>query len=68
MITIPLSEVNLVVGRKPNQELSAIDYIFHVTQHSCEVTKETLFITLKSKRVNGLYFIKKAEKKELSLQ
>lgn len=63
MITIPLFEASVAVGGKPNQKLSPMDYIFHVTQRSSEVIKGTLFVALKGQRADGHDFVKEAEKK-----
>ena len=63
MITIPLFEASVAVGGNPNQEISPLDYIFHVTQRSNEVKKGTLFVALIGNRADGHDFVKEAEMK-----
>lgn len=63
MITIPLFEASVAVGGRPNQQISPMDYIYHITQRTDEVTSGTLFVALKGNRVDGHDFVREAETK-----
>ncbi len=62
MITIPLFEAVVAVGGMSNREISPFAYVFHVTQRSQEVVKQTLFVALKGERADGHDFVLEAEK------
>ncbi len=61
MITIPLFEASVAVGGRPNQQISPMDYVYHITQRSGEVQKGTLFVALTGKRFDGHDFIKEVQ-------
>lgn len=63
MITIPLFEASVAVGGRPTQQISPMDYIYHITQRSDEVTTGTLFVALRGNRVDGHDFVREAEAK-----
>ncbi|MBU0486863.1 MAG: UDP-N-acetylmuramoyl-tripeptide--D-alanyl-D-alanine ligase [Bacteroidetes bacterium] len=63
MTTIPLFEASVAVGGRPNQPISAMDYIYHITQRSEEVSAGTLFVALRGNRADGHDFVQEAEKK-----
>lgn len=63
MITIPLFEASVAVGGRPNQQISPMDYIYHITQRSSEVNQGTLFVALRGNRADGHDFVREAEQK-----
>ncbi len=63
MITIPLFEASVAVGGRSNQQISPMDYIYHITQRSQEVKEGTLFVALCGSRVDGHDFVREAEQK-----
>lgn len=63
MITIPLFEASVAVGGRPNQAISPMDYIHHITQRSQDIIPGTLFVALRGQRVDGHDFVREAEQK-----
>lgn len=63
MITIPLFEASVAIGRRANRQISPKDYTDHITQRSQEIKTGTLFVALRGNNVNGYDFVCEAEQK-----
>lgn len=63
MLHISLFEISAAIGARPNQYISPMEYISHISQTSQDIQLGTLFIAIKGNRVDGHNFISEAESK-----